>query len=539
MLCAFYLLGLHSHAQVNSINISSSQQLVNPASTFNAWKVTGMSPAMQGAVCIGNTNGWDCLSSTTQIPPVALNTPAQIVSYRDLANWTWPTGDGIFSTYLSCYPVNTIFTPLVSQNTFDNITMTVSRDFFICGQGNARIILDFKISADNSVLSVVLDAGSANAQSLLAAPVPDAITNPVSIQTASLSLAPGLHTISVTTSNYQQPASTAHSCYVGGQLLQMNPMGVSIAGAVTAEGNVLYNSNIAGSLSLCSISGPKEVCALESITLRSSTPNGTWTSSDPSVATVSPTGVVTGVKPGSSIITYTVGSGPCARTASYPVTVTNCHCEDPCSWSKTGNTNINDWNFLGSINAAPVKISTNNTTRIIVPANGIQTVTNANAYSNLLIGPDGTLYKTDCRRDPNGRAASGRMVAETEEEAGGDTQQQIRELKEEVEQLKQLVNTLMKAGNYSPLTNSGRNSLSIVPTPFSNNAVAVFDIQEAGFKGGTLQVVDINGRLIKSLAINQAKGQVAIGDISTAASAVIFNIVSDGRIIISKKSIKQ
>ena len=57
---------------------------------------------------------------------------------------------------------------------------------------------------------------------------------------------------------------------------------------------------------------------------RTVTINGTWSSSNTSVATVDANGVITGVAPGTATITYTVtGTGGCAdATATRTVTVT-------------------------------------------------------------------------------------------------------------------------------------------------------------------------------------------------------------------------
>ncbi|MHA7131282.1 glycine-rich domain-containing protein [Algoriphagus namhaensis] len=73
------------------------------------------------------------------------------------------------------------------------------------------------------------------------------------------------------------------------------------------------------------LSGIQEVCEGESRTFSSSVSGGIWSSGNPSVATVDPsTGLVTGVSPGSAILTYTVlGSGGCAddfETRSITVT---------------------------------------------------------------------------------------------------------------------------------------------------------------------------------------------------------------------------
>ncbi|NDC42767.1 MAG: hypothetical protein EBZ77_14665, partial [Chitinophagia bacterium] len=69
------------------------------------------------------------------------------------------------------------------------------------------------------------------------------------------------------------------------------------------------------------LSGPSTVCAGGSVTLTSTVSGGTWTSSNPSVATVSSTGVVTGLLAGSATISYSV-SGSCGSAAtSTPITV--------------------------------------------------------------------------------------------------------------------------------------------------------------------------------------------------------------------------
>jgi hypothetical protein len=526
---SFYCLTfLGSSAQVNLLNIGSSQQLNSPATTFNAWKVSAMSQAMQTAVCVGNTNGWDCPFTYNQIQPVALNHDAAIVAYTDLANNSWPTGGGVFTTYLSCFPVNTIFNPTVPQDVFDNYTMTLTRSFVICSQSSEQVNFNLKISADNSVLSVIVDAGLPSQKSLLASPVSDAMQNPISISTSTpLSLAPGLHTISVKASNYQTSAQNARICYINNLPMQMNPMGAAISGTISTINSVLVNSDVANITN--NIAGPDNICALKSTTLTASNQGGIWLSSDTTVAKINQSGVVTGIKPGVAKISYTIGTGDCANTATHPLAVTNCHCEDSCSWGKTGNGDIHGWNFIGSINNAAVKISTNNTTRIIVPADGIQSVANARTYSPLLIGTDGTLYKSDYNK------------TDSLEVVVGDNTQQINDLKAEVENLKKLLTTLMQTNNYCPVVDPGKNSLVIAPTPFTNSSdvVAIFDIQDKEFKGSaTLQITELSGRLIKSLDITQAKGQISIGRIESVSTVIIFNIIVKGRVVISKRSVK-
>ncbi len=69
------------------------------------------------------------------------------------------------------------------------------------------------------------------------------------------------------------------------------------------------------------IIGATNVCVGATTPLSNVTPTGIWSSSDPLVASVNGTGVVTGVKPGAAVILYTVTSGGCSNTSSTAIAV--------------------------------------------------------------------------------------------------------------------------------------------------------------------------------------------------------------------------
>lgn len=69
------------------------------------------------------------------------------------------------------------------------------------------------------------------------------------------------------------------------------------------------------------IAGTLVVCQGETTHLSSLTPSGTWSSSIPTIASVGPTGIVTGLVNGTTIITYTTTSG-CTTTAIVTVNST-------------------------------------------------------------------------------------------------------------------------------------------------------------------------------------------------------------------------
>jgi uncharacterized protein YjdB/sugar lactone lactonase YvrE len=88
----------------------------------------------------------------------------------------------------------------------------------------------------------------------------------------------------------------------------------SNAATVTVSVNPLANAG--------TISGPNEVCQNANITLVSNgLHSGSWSSASSLIGTVSATGVVTGIGPGETVITYAVTNDCGSITATYPITV--------------------------------------------------------------------------------------------------------------------------------------------------------------------------------------------------------------------------
>ncbi|MES2703898.1 MAG: Ig-like domain-containing protein [Bacteroidota bacterium] len=66
------------------------------------------------------------------------------------------------------------------------------------------------------------------------------------------------------------------------------------------------------------ITGVMNICDAGFTTLTNATPGGVWSSSDPTIATITSGGVVAGIAPGSVIISYTMSTG-CAAVATFNV----------------------------------------------------------------------------------------------------------------------------------------------------------------------------------------------------------------------------
>lgn len=356
LLCLLSITAFTSKAQfTNSINIGSAQQTVNPATTYNPWQVTAMSGDMSTALCYSNTTAASAPPlGAPAVGPVTIGQNALVVTSFP----SWPAG-----TYLSCFQFNTLYTPQPAVSNLTNCTMTIRRFFNLCSNGLQRVNFNMTLTCDDGINSVIVDAGTPGAVVLFTGPA-FALATPVNIVN-SLNLAPGIHTIDIVASNYEDVNGTYY--IIGGVRKQWNTFGISITGTVSAIGPVLLNS---ATPEISSITGPPEVCAGKTIQLSNATPGGTWSSSNTSIATVDGAGNVTGITPGAVAIGYTISQGQCTASESYLLYVTDCHCEDSCNWSLTGNSFVKPWNFIGSLNNADFKIRTNNTERMRVTAAG-------------------------------------------------------------------------------------------------------------------------------------------------------------------------
>jgi len=100
----------------------------------------------------------------------------------------------------------------------------------------------------------------------------------------------------------------------------------SVTGACAATGTSVRMTYISNSTPIGTISGTTTAYVGLTTTLSNATGGGTWSSSTPTVATISSTGVVTGVMPGTTVISYTKnGCGGIAHaTTIVTVNIANC-----------------------------------------------------------------------------------------------------------------------------------------------------------------------------------------------------------------------
>ena len=100
--------------------------------------------------------------------------------------------------------------------------------------------------------------------------------------------------------------------------LQTAPGVYTIVATNIADNSTFTISSITLAITTDAITGPSSVCQGAAVTLSNATGGGTWSSSIPAVASISASGVVTGIAAGTTTITYKMPSGV---TATLPFTV--------------------------------------------------------------------------------------------------------------------------------------------------------------------------------------------------------------------------
>jgi hypothetical protein len=120
------------------------------------------------------------------------------------------------------------------------------------------------------------------------------------------------------TSTLQNPTVNANATTAMGGSYSVT---ATINGCVSSTGTT--NVTVSDPVSSVNLDGTQAICVNGTTSFTPSTAGGIWTSSTPSVATVSTSGVVTGVTAGTSDITYTItGTGGCNNvSATRTVTV--------------------------------------------------------------------------------------------------------------------------------------------------------------------------------------------------------------------------
>lgn len=304
--------------------------------------------------------------------------------------------------------------------------------------------------------------------------------------------------------------------------------------------NVISSSNITPTVTPVNSSQTVNVCvgatAPYTLTLP---PGGSWSPGNPAIATINTTaGTVTGISVGTTSFTYT--STYCTHTVN--VNVQLC-CNDTCSWITTGNNIVYGNNLFGTKSNDDIRIISNNINRAVVKAGGnigikqLAPTTTFDVDCVPMTAPSGLRFENlppgfgrALVVDPLGYVylSSTSLKQNNNDE---DYSEQIETLKQEIDALRLQISLL----DCSP-ANCGH-ALSITPNPNNGHMTASYKI-ESGFESAALKVMDSEGKIIKTIAVQEKTGSTTINLPAPVTSGnIIVALVVDGKLLASQKVI--
>jgi uncharacterized protein YjdB len=308
------------------------------AVTVNALPVVGITGS--GSICIGSATALSPTTGgtwTSSNPVVATVTNAGVVTgvSAGVATFTFTkTTTGCVSVPTS--PVTVNAAPVVSITGVSSICVGFTTTLSPTAGGSWTSSNAAVATVTNAGIVTGVSAGTATftfTNSLTGCS--SAATVPVTVNATPVVSITGINSICVGFTTTLSPAT-------GGTWTSSNPAAATVtAGGVVSgisagSATFTFTNTSSGCASLptpavtvnalptVSITGTAGICIGSSTTL-SPTTGGTWTSSNPAVASVSNSGVVTGIGAGTATFTFSSSSTGCVSLATGIITVTACN----------------------------------------------------------------------------------------------------------------------------------------------------------------------------------------------------------------------
>ena len=235
-------------------------------------------------------------------------------------SYTMPSG---------CYQLDTI--------TVNPLPAAITGATTICGTGNTTTLTDGPSgtwSNGGSTVASVSSTGVVTGNTVGSALITYTFTTTGCAITTTVNVSNPPSAITGTATEVCEGSTiTLSDVSGGGSWTSSGPASVSASGVVTGgtstgTATITYTAAsgcyvtypVTIDLTPVAIAGTAAVCELSATTLSDATPGGTWSSVTPGVATVSASGVVSGIYNGTSIISYTLGS--CAASTTVTVNAT-------------------------------------------------------------------------------------------------------------------------------------------------------------------------------------------------------------------------
>ena len=254
------------------------------------------------------------------------------------------------------------------------------------------------ITAGPATITYTMGAGCFTAQGVVVNPLPAAITGVQSVCSGATTTLSSAST-GGTWASGSTPVATVS--LTGGLVTGITGGVAPITYTIPATGCITTANVTVNTVTAAPITGPTSVCIGQTILLTDATAGGTWTSSNPAIAIVNPTGTVIGVAAGTANITYTV-MNPCGSAfVISPVAVNSLPVVSPVS----GTLSVCSGNSAAVTDATPAGVwSSGNTAIATVSSTGIvtgvsagtanisYTVTNSAGCVNSAVAPFNVFY---------------------------------------------------------------------------------------------------------------------------------------------------
>ncbi len=272
---------------------------------------TSVASVASSGVVTGITAGSAVISYTVT------NSCGTAVATRSITVSSTTTPDTISGSPAVCIGSTTTYTDAVSGGTwssgFSSIA-TISSSGVITGVSTGTSTITYTMTSSCGTTRVT--------KSISVITVPT--VGPVSGATSVCSGATTTYTVGVTGGTWSSGSTSIATVSSGGVVTGVSAGSAIISYSLTNSCGTTTSTktiSVSSGASAGSITGASAICAGSTTTLSDAVSGGTWSSGDASVATISSSGIVTGVSAGSAIISYTVSSSCGSAVATRTITV--------------------------------------------------------------------------------------------------------------------------------------------------------------------------------------------------------------------------
>jgi len=196
-------------------------------------------------------------------------------------------------------------------------TATISATGVVTGVATGTTIISYTVTNATGCATVVTQTITVNAMPTVAN-----ITGAAALCVGATTTLSNTTTGGVWTSATPATATISATGVVTGVAAGTSVISYTVTNAGGCAVTVTQTVTVNAMPAVGNITGTSVLCAGSTTSLSSTTTGGVWTSGTPASATISATGVVTGVAAGTSVISYAVtNAGGCATTVTQTVTV--------------------------------------------------------------------------------------------------------------------------------------------------------------------------------------------------------------------------